>query len=158
MKQNNYDWTLKQAPRHEEPKFIDFLRDKNKVVMETKFWLLIENIKYHTTQNPHYTLFPKHYAHEWADLNTYEIKEFKKIMNRYEDWFKYENSKKSKTIDRFHIHLVKNQLTWLKMMYKIEINHEVRIKYKKTKELMTFKGKFKKWLKSNNVKIVTHEN
>lgn len=151
---SNYKQVLKLAPPHDSMTFIDFLRDKNNIVYESECWILIENIKYHVTDHPHYTLFPKEYAREWADLTSYEVKEFRMIMNKYDGWFKYENTKEKKTIDRLHFHVVRDYTYWLKMMYKFEVDLQVKVKLKNHKELATFKGKFKNWLKKNNVKIV----
>lgn len=92
---------LKNAPPHDSPDFIDYLRDNNVVVEETSAWILIENCKYHTKKKPWLTLFAK----EKVDgANWIELKDW---LKDYADWEWLKKKKEIQTVERFHIHLIK---------------------------------------------------
>ena len=51
---------LKKAPKdHNSEEFLQFLRDNNKVISETRVWLVIENCKYNAPERRWYTAFFK---------------------------------------------------------------------------------------------------
>ena len=50
---------LKNAPPHDSPEFIEYLRKNNPVVYEDSSWLVIENCKYHHPDLVWYTAFAK---------------------------------------------------------------------------------------------------
>lgn len=104
---------LRKAPPHDSEEFVTFLEENNPVVKKTDHWILIENCKYHTVTHPHYTLFPIRYAASWSDLSTDELADLKYILDEYGTWYKYENEKSQKTIDRFHYHLVRDYNNWV---------------------------------------------
>lgn len=89
---------LEKAPPHNSPEFIDYLRENNRVVHESPVWIIIENCKYHTEENPWLTAFAKIPDwHQYIDLLDCEYKDY--------EWLKKAKSKQ--TVDRFHIHLIK---------------------------------------------------
>jgi len=104
-----YEELLKNAPPHDTPEFIDYLREQNRVVFETNEWLVIENFKYHTPQRPWYTAFWKGCGFckgegccaWWNALDE---------LHYHDDWKDWEWLKKTadkQTIKRFHIHIYK---------------------------------------------------
>jgi hypothetical protein len=99
-----YEELLKKAPAHGSKRFLEFLKQNNKVVFDNDQWLVIENFKYHTAHHPWYTAFwkgdPKDPDQAWYhDVD---------ILWYHNDWGHWEWVKKSadkQTIKRFHIHL-----------------------------------------------------
>lgn len=104
---------LKQAPPHNSPEFITFLEENNPVVRKTEYWLLIENCKYHVVTHPHYTAFPLNYSTSWPDLSQEEMADLRMLLAPYNDWFKYENAKTERSIDRLHMHIVRDYDNWI---------------------------------------------
>lgn len=92
---------LKNAPDHDSPEFIDYLRNNNPVVFENPQWIVIENCKYHKEENPWYTAFHKKgRSYWWQDIDILWF-EFG------DDWEWLKKHPKRKSVKRFHIHLYK---------------------------------------------------
>lgn len=91
---------LKEAPPHEMPEFLEYLRGNNKVVHECEDWLVIENCKYHRPDRPWYTAFTK--GEYWLD--TWRI-DIRGLLARFGglEWKK--KSWKDQTVRRPHIHM-----------------------------------------------------
>ena len=85
---------LENAPEHDSPDFISYLRRNNVVVYDDNHWIVIENCKYHTFEKPWYTAFLKEGVPNVAPL----IKKFGHM-----EWKKKAVAKQ--TVKRFHIHL-----------------------------------------------------
>ena len=85
-----YEQLLKNAPDHNSPEFLDYLREHNEVVSEYEDWLIIKNIKYgwHTA---------------FAKISCPSISI---LLTRYpnHEWKVKPASKR--TVKRFHIHLI----------------------------------------------------
>lgn len=113
MELEDYKRLLEVAPSSESPDFIDFLEQHNTVVFKSKYWLCIENAKYHTTETPHLTLFSIQYCTDMGELAPASWRALKLILARYSECMIYANSWKLKTIKRLHFHIVKNQIEWL---------------------------------------------
>ncbi len=58
MNEESYQELLKNAPPHESEEFIAYLKKHNKVITQTRDWLIIENVKHNTIHRPWYTAFP----------------------------------------------------------------------------------------------------
>lgn len=97
----NYETLLQGAPDHMSPEFIKYLRDNNKVVHDSLEWLIIENTKYHTKENPWHTAFYKGTDYYLALLDLVHI------PNSYRDWKWLKKPKKKQSVLRYHIHLIK---------------------------------------------------
>lgn len=124
---------LEEAPTHSSENFVKFLRERNPVVLETEYWLVIENCKYHTVQFPHLTVFPKQYGATWADLSVEEVADLRMIFDKYSDWYKYENVKHNRTVERIHFHVVKDYENWLVNSFKTFKHYEDKLKKQKYK-------------------------
>lgn len=122
-----------EAPPSYGEDFLPYLKQNNVVVSETRYWVVIENTKYHKPNFPHYTVFCKRYAESWGDFSTEELTELKQMLQDYADWMKYENAAEYKTIHRFHMHIVRNYDNWLEMMYFAIKNEVGKIIIKKDK-------------------------
>jgi len=81
--------------------FLDYLRINNNLIFEDYHWLVIENCKYHTEENPHYTAFLK--VGE-IDENSFGRLWVVIYFLKLEDWYMYVNEKKDRSINRFHVH------------------------------------------------------
>lgn len=103
----NKEYKELKYPDSLSPDFIQYIKDNNVVLADYYGWLVIENIKYHTKEDPHYTLFynPKTYR---EDLGFYEA--FYQVLTdlKTQDWHIYKNAKKDCSIQRDHWHVVKN--------------------------------------------------
>lgn len=104
------------APAHDSEEFTQFLINNNQVVLRTKYWLVIENCKYHELESPHYTIFPINHCAEWNELSAKETTSLKRILSQYGDWFKYQNVRDQRTVQRLHLHVVRNYYHWLDIM------------------------------------------
>lgn len=94
-----YEDLLKDAPVHTTKEFLLYITHLNTIVAENKKWLVIQNIKYHTTEKPYYTAFFKK-----------EIPTFKEIMQLHEMFLTFDLLIKPpihRTIKRYHVHLIK---------------------------------------------------
>lgn len=109
------DWK-QNFPKENSPTFIDALKQNNNIVIENSWWLGIENIKYHTTKFPHFTIFSKNYKNYLYQLSYEEMTSLKNIQEEYESWMFYINANSQKSIDRFHFHLVKSYPNWIELM------------------------------------------
>ena len=98
---------LESAPPHTGPSFIRYLRDNNVVVFDLKYWLVIENCKYHHKLGNRgwLTAFIKCDdnsqakeigGHEWEDL-------FKHMPESWEVLIK---APMNRSVKRFHIHFI----------------------------------------------------
>jgi hypothetical protein len=84
---------LENAPDHDSPEFLDYLREHNTVVKEYKNWLVIENCKYHRPDRPWHTAFWKN-----GSMNT------RPLQRLYWQWEWLKKAKDKQTVERFHIH------------------------------------------------------
>jgi len=110
MTEEEYQEFLKQAPKnHYTGEFLQFLRDKNKVVEETWDWLIIRNKKYWTPENDWLTAYYKHWtvAGGVVGNNTYLAVENLKCLPT--EYFRREWKIKAphkRSVGLFHIHLI----------------------------------------------------
>jgi len=104
-----YKNLLKITPDHLSEDFLEHLRTykPEAVVKETKYWLIVENIKYHRTKEyeDHWTAFYKE-----AKQHPYEIKA--EAIKELFDWMPEHrqlllNRKLDRSISRFHVHIIK---------------------------------------------------
>lgn len=100
----NYDELLKNAPDHQLPAFIDYLKEHNEVVYENMDWLIIENCKYHTPEKPWYTAFLK-----WPGPNDANVVTFNEFLDRYPGMGLMVKPLAERTVKRFHIHIYTSQ-------------------------------------------------
>ena len=103
----NKEYEKLKYPDSTTDEFLDYLKENNKIVFESIYWLVVENCKYHSNENPHYTAF-------WRDSATCEFENYDELdkIKTYlglNDWFMYINAKKDRSIKRFHIHFRKNK-------------------------------------------------
>lgn len=84
----SYDELLKNAPAHESPEFLDYLKEHNEVLYEDTNWVCIRNVKYG---------WPTAFLKGKPDLT--------ELIKRWPDaeWLKKPKSKQ--TVGRFHIHI-----------------------------------------------------
>lgn len=84
---------LEQAPKdHKSYEFLQFLRDKNKVLWEDSFWLVIENCKY-----GYPTAFVK-----YPGLPV----QMDKLVEKYGQYEWKVKPADKRTVTRFHIHIL----------------------------------------------------
>lgn len=99
---------LPNLPDHLSPEFIKYLRENNVVVEENEIYIIIENIKYHTPENPCHTLFLKN------EPNIFELKTIMTFIaftrDKYNDWTMVRWKASERSIKRFHVHFFKNGL------------------------------------------------
>lgn len=95
---------LENAPAHDQPEFIDYLRDNNVVVEENPYWIVIENCKYHTAKQTWHTAFWKH-PESMRNSAEFEMT-FGRLINGYITWEWLKKSPIRQTIQRFHIHFI----------------------------------------------------
>lgn len=84
---------LDNAPPHNGPDFIPYLRANNVVVAENEEWIVIENCKYHRPDRVWYTAFAKKRKATFLSLSDFDHLEWKK------------KAESEQTVKRFHIHL-----------------------------------------------------
>lgn len=96
----DYNTLLANAPAHDTPEFLQYLRDNNKVVAENEAWLVIENYKYHTPEKPWLTAFYKHAPHSALNALSW-------LGYAFMDWNWLKKSADKQTVKRFHIHIYK---------------------------------------------------
>lgn len=99
---------LPNLPDHMSDKFIDYLRDNNVVVEETDTYIIIENIKYHTPENPCHTLFLKEEPSVFDMKILVTFVSF--LRDKYDDWTMVRWKADERSIKRFHVHFFKNGL------------------------------------------------
>lgn len=88
---------LENAPPHDTPEFLTYLRDKNPVVYEDEFFLIVKNCKYHTEKRAWYTAFAKSSVRYFSN-------DFMRLFGHME-WLK--KASKNQTIPaRFHVHML----------------------------------------------------
>jgi len=94
---------LENAPAHDSPEFIEYLRANNVIVLEDDCWIIIENCKHHRPDRKWYTAFAKGF-YWWKDL---DILCRKLYLIHAEDWEWRRNARQDQTIKkRFHLHLI----------------------------------------------------
>jgi hypothetical protein len=93
-----YDEILANAPVHNTPEFLEYLKANNKVFIEMKYWLVIENCKYHRPDRKWYTAFAKELK-PYPELNFFQLH----LMFSDLTWLK--KPPKKQTVQRFHIHM-----------------------------------------------------
>ena len=106
MKDNQYKEFLDRAPDHNSHEFIVFLRENNTIVVESEDWLIVENLKYHSTELPWYTAFHK----REQELLGYSVRNLEILMPNYRYMF---HPVSNRTVDRFHIHLLDAGLEYI---------------------------------------------
>jgi hypothetical protein len=92
---------LEKSPPHDSPEFIDYLRENNVVIFENDAWIIIENCKYHTPNNPWHTAFSK--FNYTISINSFFLNP---LPSEYDDWEWLKKAKSKQTVKRFHIHLI----------------------------------------------------
>ncbi len=104
-----YEELLKITPEHLSPEFLTHLRHTkpNCVVKELEFWLVVENIKYHRTDEyeDHWTAFYKHPKRQAQDIAADAWKEIYEWIPTYRQVLI--NRSSDRTIDLFHLHIIK---------------------------------------------------
>lgn len=85
-----YDQLLRNAPLHDTPAFLDYLREHNEVLYETDQWLVIKNVKYG---------WPTAFA-------VVENPALGPLMVRYGEYEWRVKPKSKRTVIRFHIHIL----------------------------------------------------
>jgi len=96
----SYAELLANAPAHETPEFLEYLRENNKVVFESGQWLVIENVKYCKVNKAWYTAFWK--APTGPNTNVMNMTALL-IRFGHLEWKK--KAAKDQTVRRFHIHM-----------------------------------------------------
>ena len=84
---------------HHSDEYVEYLR-KSPVVIETKEWLVVENIKYHTEEKPWYTAFllcPDMTLEYTIQMLKWEFPEYRMIIN----------PTLTQSVKRYHIHLIR---------------------------------------------------
>lgn len=106
MDQKNYKKLITKTPKHLQWEFIIFLKANNEVVLDSDYWLVVQNIKHHTSQVNWYTAFTKEPVSKFSNLSTDCLVDEQKIVQDLfiEDWFKFENDKRFRSVKRFHKH------------------------------------------------------
>lgn len=99
MTEEQYQEWLKQTPQdHFSEEFIQFLREKNKVIEETENWLIIENCK---NPNDYTAFYIGHYKNDWWSF----IAKLDKLYKYYDREWKIKSPHK-RSVKLFHIHLI----------------------------------------------------
>ncbi len=96
----NYETLLKNAPKHDTPEFLVYLMNNNTVVKMTTCWLIIENCKYHTPDQPWYTAFAMDNSNY---VSAYSMEEL--FKNVPDGWCLMKKTEDKRTIGRLHYHL-----------------------------------------------------
>ena len=89
---------LKNAPPHETPEFLEYLRANNVVVQENDVWLIIENCKYHKPEQMWLTAF-----HKYPDSPSDTA--FALLLLNYNQLEWKKKAAKDQSVKRFHIHM-----------------------------------------------------
>lgn len=113
MTETEYLQVVQGVPDPMTRGFLTYLEANNKVIYQNRYWLVVENIKYHTAENPHYTAFSK-LKYRMNMNSLIEIMENLEL----DDWHLYLNAKADRTIPRFHVHLVRNIRNYLSNYFK----------------------------------------
>lgn len=98
----SYQSLLAEAPDHLSPEFIDYLRDNNVVVFEDDFWIVIENIKYHSSTQAHHTAFTK--KHGIPGVNGIPPWHYR----LYPGWEIHIKPSSKRTVQRWHVHFIED--------------------------------------------------
>lgn len=114
MSEKEYLKLIKNMPDSMSDEYLQFMRDRVKVVYEDIDWIIVENIKYHTLENPHYTAFTKD-THNWMNLNGLML--IAKFKLDIDSWFTYRNHTKARSIERNHVHFVKNYNAYIRRSF-----------------------------------------
>lgn len=97
----SYAKLLKEAPAHDSPAFIDYLRENNVVVFDNDQWIVIENVKYHTKEKPWLTAF-------WKGDDYIGAVDYLRFLFIWRDWNWLKKSTDKQTVKRFHLHLYRD--------------------------------------------------
>lgn len=100
----DYAQLLAEAPAHDTPEFIEYLKQNNKVVAENDAWIVIENFKYHTPERPWLTAFYKPVAQHSA------LKAMSWVGYMFMDWTWLKKNADTQSVKRFHIHLIQGEI------------------------------------------------
>lgn len=91
-----YDELLANAPRHDSPEFLEYLRENNNVRYEDDWWLVIENYKYFKHDRWWFTAFAK---------RTLSLTRWDGLYRMFGNFTWLKKSPKKQTVQRFHIHM-----------------------------------------------------
>jgi len=105
--------------------------DKNKIIFESKFWIVLHNdYPYFKDQN-NLMAIPKRHIEFTRDLKEEELIDFleiEKFMQKYYDWKEYfsfiRQSKSNKSVEHMHYHY----LVWIPSPRKIDEENYFKIK------------------------------
>lgn len=107
MKEEVYP-LLQNAPPHDSPEFIEYIRKNNVVVSDFDDWIVIQNCKYYREDRPWLTAF-----YRWDDGSNcgvwWKHEKIEYLLKEYEDWEWLKKSPDRQTVQRFHIHFYKPQ-------------------------------------------------
>jgi hypothetical protein len=103
----NKDYKKLIYPNPLTPQFLKYLAENNIVIYENDEWLVIENCKYHTKENPHFTAFTK----QPLTPENCHLDNLDKIIifMEWQNFYIYINAKKDRSIERFHIHICREK-------------------------------------------------
>ncbi len=115
-----YEQLLANAPEHDTPEFIEYLREHNRVVRENDEWLVIENIKYHRPTRRWYTAFSKKDGKkekgEDADGESpggfhfsFDYRDNKWLHKWYKEWNWLKKAASKQTVKRYHFHIFEEE-------------------------------------------------
>lgn len=109
MDENEYQEFLKKAPPdHFSDEFIQFLREKNKVIEETDNWLIIENCKDPKDYTAFYIQKSKHYDSEDYKMYLKNWGSFVgclQLLGNYKDREWTIKAPHKRSVQLFHVHL-----------------------------------------------------
>ena len=104
-----YDELLNETPDTLTPEFLDHLRTTKKdcVVKELKYWLVVENFKYHHQEGfeDHWTAFYKQPKEQACEIEAGAWKELYDWIPTYRQVLLNRSSDRSITL--FHLHIIK---------------------------------------------------
>lgn len=106
-----YKRLLNKCPDPSSKDFITFLLKNNTVVMDNHGWIIIENCKYHKSEDEHFTAYCKEYYETVGDMDEETKLDMLDIFDKFNDWFIYRNSDKNLSIKRYHFHIRKSNPT-----------------------------------------------
>jgi hypothetical protein len=89
----DYFELLKQAPPHDTDAFLQYLREHNEVLLETRDWLVIRNVKY-----------------KWPTAFLKKEPNFRALMDRWPDCEWRKKPKSEQTVGRFHVHIITERI------------------------------------------------
>ena len=97
----NYKKLLAEAPPHDSDEFLDYLRENNKVILQLRNWLIIENCKYNREDRRWWTAFQKRKTEE---------RDFNDLHFCVPDgWNVMVKPQHKQTVQRFHVHIYQDK-------------------------------------------------